>query len=63
MNLADKIRQRREALGLSKQQAARRAEVTWGNWHAYEQGRIAPTLATLERIAAALEWPLADLVS
>jgi transcriptional regulator with XRE-family HTH domain len=61
----DKIKRRRVELGLNQQQAAARAELAGGKvrWGDIESGRRANvTLATLEKIAGALECEPAELL-
>jgi transcriptional regulator with XRE-family HTH domain len=51
-----KIRQLRDALGLTQDQAARRAGMNSRQaWNNIESGRQSPTLSTLARIAKALK--------
>jgi len=62
VTLSDTIRAARAAAGLTQQQAADRCgvgQVTWARW---ETGVRAPTVATLERIAAALGCALQVLL-
>lgn len=61
----DYIRQRREALGLTQQQAADAAGFpNLQKWSNYENGRIPdPRLSSLEAIARALKCSVAKLVS
>lgn len=60
----DKIRARREALGLSPADAAARASMQRPNWLRIESGtRTDPNLSTAERIAKALKCALSDLLA
>jgi transcriptional regulator with XRE-family HTH domain len=57
-SLATKLRERREELGLSKVEAARRAGISRTTWHELEEGmRDGAHVGTLRQIAAALEMP------
>ncbi len=59
----DKIRRLRESLGLTQAEAARRAGIPFQNWNDVEHGRRPNlTVATLERIAAALGVKARDLL-
>jgi predicted nucleotidyltransferase len=53
------IRARRQAAGMSQAALARAARVPQPNISAYENGRRRPTAEVLERIATALDVPLA----
>ena len=52
----------REQRGESQEAVARRANITTATYSRVENGRNAPSLDTLVRIAAALEVSLDDLV-
>lgn len=55
--LATVIRWRREALGLTKAEASRRANVSRGTWHELENGpRHTLQPRTFNAVAAALDW-------
>lgn len=57
--LAEQVRQLREAKGLSQAELARRIGSTQPSVARLEAGGVAPTIETLERIAAALGLHLA----
>lgn len=61
---ANYIKQRREALGLTQQQAADAAGLPdRQRWHGYESGRVDnPELSTLLGMARALQCTVDDLV-
>jgi transcriptional regulator with XRE-family HTH domain len=50
----------REQRGLSLRSLARRAGVTWSTVHRIETGRLSPTVAMLEKLAAALDIDVRD---
>ena len=56
--IAEKIRARREEIGITQAELARRAHTTKQNIAAYEQQRARPKYATLLRIATALDLAL-----
>lgn len=58
-----KIRKMRNAKGLTQAELARAAGMVRPNLSRTEAGKHRPSLATLERIAAALKLPVADLIS
>jgi DNA-binding XRE family transcriptional regulator len=58
-----KIRKMRNAKGLTQAELARAAGMVRPNLSRIEAGKHRPSLATLERIAAALKVPVADLIS
>jgi len=58
-----KIREMRNAKGLTQAELARAAGMVRPNLSRIEAGRHRPSLATLERIAAALKLPVVDLIS
>jgi transcriptional regulator with XRE-family HTH domain len=51
--LADKLREAREAAGLTQMKAGERSGVNHANIAKYETGASAPTIATLYRLAEA----------
>ena len=62
-NLADNLRQLREARGLTQQQMAKLSGLprpTWGN---LESGGANPTIAVLVRVASALQVSVEELLS
>ena len=61
-NPSDFIRERRDALGLSQQEAANIAEMSVSGWQVIERGIIKnPTFKTAQGIARALNCSLADI--
>ncbi|MCA9621066.1 MAG: helix-turn-helix transcriptional regulator [Myxococcales bacterium] len=62
VNLANNMRQLREARGLTQQQVARRAGVPRPTWANLESGGANPTLAVLVRVATALSVSLEELI-
>lgn len=58
-----KIREMRKAKRMTQVKLARATGMVRPNLSRIEAGRHRPTLATLERIAAALQVPVADLIS
>jgi len=56
--IIQQIQARREALGLSRAEAARRADITREAWSRYERGRKWPNLRTLVRMLAGLDCRL-----
>lgn len=59
----DKLRQLREARGLSLAQAGERAGMQRQAWHAYESGRrVNPALGTIYAMARALEVSASELI-
>lgn len=61
--IAQAIRQRREALGLSQDDAAQRAGLSVSTWRNAESGRTKLAQPTRERIEDALEWEQGTLRS
>lgn len=49
-----KIRQRRKELGLSMEQAAKKAGITWSMWIKIERGERLPSLRVATRVARVL---------
>lgn len=62
VNLANNMKQLREARGLTQQQVAKRANIPRPTWANLESGSANPTLAVLVRVAAALSVSLEELV-
>lgn len=58
----NRIKEVREERGHNQRQLARLAGLDAANLNAYEQGRLAPSVATLLRLTRALECSLDDLV-
>jgi len=54
-----RLRERREAMGLSRLAVARAAGITWGKLASYEGGAKLPEIGTLIAISAALRWQVA----
>lgn len=61
--LAGRLRSLRRAMGARGSEVARAAGMARSNYARLESGRHAPSLATLERVAAALRVPLAALLA
>lgn len=57
------IRRKRESLGLTGQEAARRAGVSPVTWSRVETGRMVPSAATLAKMAGGLGTDLAGLLA
>lgn len=62
-NLAQNIRQLRQARNLTQEQLARLSEVPRPTWSNLESGAANPTIAVLARVAAALQVPVEELIS
>lgn len=60
--VSDILRRRRAEAGLSQRQLALRATVPQPNIAAYESGRRAPSVSTLEKLEAALSTPSLERV-
>lgn len=60
--IGPKVREARQALGLSLQQLAARAEVSAAAIHKVERGDMVPTITTLLKLANALDSPIAHFV-
>lgn len=59
MNVGERIRERREHLGLSQEGAAAKAGISASTWQDYEydtRGKRFPS--TKRKVAAALDWPV-----
>ena len=59
--IANHVRMRRQALGLSVGQLAERSDISKGMLSKIENALTSPSLATLERLAGALDMPLTSL--
>lgn len=57
------VRQRREALGLSQEQLAHKADINRSFAGEIERGTATPSLLTLAKLALALEVPLSVLLA
>jgi len=62
LSVGEELRRRRRDAGLSQRQLAQRANVPQPNIAAYESGRRAPAVETLDRLTAALTVPTLDRV-
>jgi transcriptional regulator with XRE-family HTH domain len=62
-NLADNIRQLREARGLTQQQMAKVSGLPRPTWSNLESGAANPTVAVLVKVAAALQVSVEELLS
>lgn len=58
--LGEKLKALRQAQGLSQRALAQLAGLTHGNLSHIEQGKISPSVATLEKLLGALKVPLAS---
>ncbi len=56
--VGERLKQIREKCGLSQRELARRADVTNGTLSNIEQGRVSPSIASLEKILAAIPMSL-----
>src|SRR5690349_17157287 len=61
-NLANNVRQLREARGLTQQQVSRIAGLPRATWANLESGAANPTLAVVVKVATALQVPLEELI-
>lgn len=57
------IKARRQELGLTADEAARRAGCTVSMWYKVESGARRPSIALAVRMAAALAWDLATFLT
>lgn len=62
LNLAENIRQLREARGLTQEQASQLSSVPRPTWATLESGSSNPTLAVLVKIASALQVSIEELI-
>jgi transcriptional regulator with XRE-family HTH domain len=60
--IPQRIRSRREQLGLTQKQAADQAEISDRHWQRFESGERTPTIPMLETIARVLKAELKDLL-
>jgi len=60
---AEKIRELRQARRLSTRKFAREASISTETLHGIEHGRRQPSMATLDKIAKALEVEVKDLLA
>ena len=60
--IGPKVREARQASGLSLQQLAARSEVSAAAIHKVERGDMVPTITTLLKLASALDRPIAHFV-
>lgn len=63
MNLANNMRQLREARGITQQQMAKRAGLPRPTWANLESGAANPTLAVLVRVARAFRITVEELIA
>lgn len=56
----ERVRARRRELGLSRHEAAEKANVSVSGWQHIERGRIRPRPHTARRIADTLGWPIEE---
>jgi transcriptional regulator with XRE-family HTH domain len=59
--IANHVRSRRQEIGLSVSQLAERSEISKGMLSKIENAQTSPSLATLARLAAALDMPVTSL--
>lgn len=57
------ISARRQANGLTQEEAARKGSVSISTWRAWEQSRAVPHRKRYTDIAAALDWTIADVAN
>jgi transcriptional regulator with XRE-family HTH domain len=62
LNLANNMRQLREARGLTQQQVAKKADVPRPTWANLESGSANPTLAVIVKVANALQVSVEELI-
>lgn len=60
-SFGDKVKEARVTAGLSKKEAAAKAEWCWNQWHDYESGRKLPSVVVAFKIADVLGVRLDDL--
>ncbi len=63
LNLANNMKQLREARGITQQQMAKLASVPRPTWANLESGSANPTLAVLIRVASALQITVEELIA
>src|SRR6201995_1945294 len=61
-NLADNLRQLRDARGLTQQQMAKLSGLPRATWANLESGGANPTLTVLHRVARPLQVPMEELL-
>lgn len=61
--VGDRLRLVRERFGLSQRELARRADVTNGTLSNIEQGRVSPSIASLEKILRAIPMSMQEFFS
>ncbi len=57
-----KLRDRREAKGLSQEKLARLLDVSYGTIANWESGKYSPSVVHCRAISKALDWPLAEML-
>lgn len=60
--LGKRVRDRRQALGLSQEELAERANIHWTYVSGIERGKRNPSLSSLAHLATALDLRLEDLI-
>jgi transcriptional regulator with XRE-family HTH domain len=63
IKVGKQIQKVRESKGMSQQDLAAKCNFEKSNMSRLEAGRVNPTLATLEKVAKALEVPIVELFS
>ncbi len=58
--LGKRIQKRRRAIGMTQEEVAEKVGISGGYLGFIEQGRSAPSLEVLEKIARALKTPISD---
>ncbi len=61
--LGQRLRERREEIGMTQQLLAEHAKLTQSSISMYEQGEAMPSIAALKRIAKALEVDAGHLLT
>ncbi len=54
MTFGQKLRELRDAIGMTREALAVKSEVSYGTVHGYEMDRRSPSLATAQKLAKAL---------
>lgn len=61
--MENSIKARREALGMSRSELARKMQVRWSTVWRWEEGKVEVSWTTLSQIAEILDVPPIDLIS
>ena len=61
-HIANNIRQLRKLRGLSQKQVAMEIDIAQGQYSLIENGKVTPTIPTLEKIAKVFEVSLSEMV-